>query len=35
MRVNNALTEAEVADGFVLTCQALPSGERIVVDYDF
>ena len=35
MRVNNALTEEEVADGFVLTCQALPSGERVVVNYDF
>ena len=34
MRQNNILTEGEVADGLVLTCQAQPSTPTIVVDYD-
>jgi ferredoxin-NADP reductase len=34
MRVNNALTPEEVKDGWVLTCQALPTGPAVVVDYD-
>jgi ferredoxin-NADP reductase len=34
MRVNNALTAEEVAAGWVLTCQALPAGEPLVVNYD-
>lgn len=35
MRVNNALTEDEVDEGFVLTCQALPTSATLTVDYDF
>ncbi len=35
MRVNNALTDAEIADGFVLTCQAIPTSPTLVIDYDF
>jgi len=34
MRQNNILTEQEVADGLILTCQAHPTSEKIVVDYD-
>ncbi len=34
MDANFALTEAEVAEGFVLTCQAHPLTEKVVVDYD-
>lgn len=34
MRVNSALTPAEVEEGWVLTCQALPSGRRVVVTYE-
>jgi len=31
---NFALTEAEVEDGFILTCQAHPLTEKLVVDFD-
>lgn len=34
MRANNALSPEEVADGWVLTCQSLPTSRAIVVDYD-
>jgi ferredoxin-NADP reductase len=34
MRVNNALTPAEVDEGWVLTCQAVPNSAEVVVDYD-
>ena len=34
MRVNNALTTDEVEDGWVLTCQALPTSPEVVVNYD-
>jgi 3-ketosteroid 9alpha-monooxygenase subunit B len=34
MRVNNALTPDEVEEGWVLTCQALPTTPEVVVDYD-
>lgn len=34
MRVNNALTAAEVEEGWVLTCQALPTSAALLVDYD-
>ncbi|MGZ0015644.1 2Fe-2S iron-sulfur cluster-binding protein [Yeosuana sp. AK3] len=34
MRQNNILTEKEVAEGLVLTCQAHPTTPTIVVDYD-
>lgn len=34
MRQNNILTDGEVADGLVLTCQAHPISENLVVDYD-
>lgn len=34
MRQNNILTESEVAEGLILTCQAHPTTPEIVVDYD-
>ncbi|MBU3820675.1 ferredoxin--NADP reductase [Flavobacteriaceae bacterium XHP0103] len=34
MRQNNILTEKEVAQGLILTCQAHPTTPTIVVDYD-
>jgi ferredoxin len=34
MRVNDALTDDEVADGWILTCQAVPTTATVVVDYD-
>ena len=34
MRVNDALTEDEVEDGYVLTCQAVPDTARVTVTYD-
>jgi len=34
MRVNNALSSEEVDEGWVLTCQGLPSSPKVVVDYD-
>jgi ferredoxin-NADP reductase len=34
MRVNNALTPEEVDEGWILTCQSLPTSTTLVVDYD-
>jgi ferredoxin-NADP reductase len=34
MRTNNALTPEEVAEGWILTCQALPTSRRLVVEYE-
>ena len=34
MKVNYALEEHEVAQNFVLSCQSVPTSERITVDYD-
>ncbi len=34
MEINDALTDEEVAANYILTCQALPLTDRIVVDYD-
>jgi ferredoxin-NADP reductase len=34
MRANNALTPEEVEEGWVLTCQSLPSGPVITVEYE-
>jgi chorismate mutase-like protein len=34
MDANFALTDAEVEDGFILTCQAHPLTEKLVVDFD-
>jgi 3-ketosteroid 9alpha-monooxygenase subunit B len=34
MRANNVLSNAEVDDGWVLTCQSIPTSPEIVVDFD-
>ncbi len=34
MRKNQILTDSEVAEGLVLTCQAHPTSSKLVVDYD-
>jgi 3-ketosteroid 9alpha-monooxygenase subunit B len=34
MRVNNALTSEELAEGWVLTCQALPTSPTITIEYE-
>ena len=34
MRQNNILTDSEVAEGLILTCQAHPTSANVVVDYD-
>jgi hypothetical protein len=34
MRENNALDADEVAEGWVRTCQSVPTSSEIVVDYD-
>ena len=34
MKVNYALEEAEVAKHYVLSCQSVPTSEKVVVDFD-
>ena len=34
MRVNNALTPDEVEEGWVLTCQALPTSSAVTIEYE-
>ena len=34
MRQNNILTESEIAEGLILTCQAHPTSATLTVDYD-
>jgi ring-1,2-phenylacetyl-CoA epoxidase subunit PaaE len=34
MEVNYALEPGEVENGFVLTCQAIPTSSKIIVDFD-
>jgi len=34
MRVNDALDEDEVADGYILTCQAVPDTPSVSVEYE-
>jgi ferredoxin len=34
MRVNNALTPEEVEEGWILTCQAVPSSPDVTVEYE-
>src|SRR5690606_12801961 len=34
LMMNYALTDKEVEDGYILTCQAHPRSEELVVDFD-
>jgi ferredoxin-NADP reductase len=34
LRANNALTPEELEEGWVLTCQALPHGDKVTVEYE-
>lgn len=34
MRVNEVLDDDEVADGYILTCQAVPTCAAVTVDYE-
>jgi hypothetical protein len=34
MRVNDVLTDEEIADGYVLTCQGVPSTPSVTVVYE-
>jgi ferredoxin len=34
LRQNNALTDDELDEGYILTCQAVPDSESITVNYD-
>jgi ring-1,2-phenylacetyl-CoA epoxidase subunit PaaE len=34
MQLNFALEEQEVEAGYVLTCQAVPASDHIVLDFD-
>ncbi|MFN5417660.1 MAG: 2Fe-2S iron-sulfur cluster-binding protein [Flavobacteriia bacterium] len=34
MTLNYSLTDQEVADGYILTCQAHPASEKLVITYD-
>lgn len=35
MRVNDALEDDEVAEGWILTCQSVPTTPTVHVDYDW
>ena len=34
MEMNYSLSDEEVADGFILTCQSHPASEKVIIDYD-
>jgi ring-1,2-phenylacetyl-CoA epoxidase subunit PaaE len=34
MRLNYSLTDEEVKDGYILTCQARPASEKLIITYD-
>jgi ferredoxin len=34
MRVNDALDDDEVAEGYILTCQGVPDSESVTVEYE-
>jgi ring-1,2-phenylacetyl-CoA epoxidase subunit PaaE len=34
MRMNHSLTDAEVAEGYILTCQAHATSAELIVSFD-
>ncbi|MFL2599237.1 MAG: 2Fe-2S iron-sulfur cluster-binding protein, partial [Flavobacteriaceae bacterium] len=34
MLENQILTDEEIKDGLVLTCQSIPASDNIIIDYD-
>jgi ring-1,2-phenylacetyl-CoA epoxidase subunit PaaE len=34
MKLNYSLTDKEVEEGFILTCQAHPASEKLIISYD-
>jgi len=34
METNQILTDEEIDDGLILTCQAIPTSNSIIIDYD-
>jgi ring-1,2-phenylacetyl-CoA epoxidase subunit PaaE len=34
MKKNYGLTDAEVAQGYILTCQAVPTSDEVVLTFD-
>ncbi len=34
MRMNHSLTDSEIADGYILTCQAFATSEELIVSFD-
>jgi hypothetical protein len=34
MRVNDALTDEDIADGYILTCQGVPDTPSVTVVYE-
>jgi ferredoxin len=34
MRANNALSEDDLAEGWILTCQSIPTSLDVAIDYD-
>jgi len=34
MRCNHVLTDDDLADGYVLTCQGVPHGSTVVIEYE-
>ena len=35
MEMNHVLTDGELDEGFIITCQSKPKSDRVVINYDF
>jgi ferredoxin len=35
MRANHVLTSSELAEGYILTCQATPTSSRVAIAFDY